>query len=102
MRICDRRERPYRLPLGVAGMAELQDVERWVFGFELWLPTRIQGHRLVLGHEARHKGRLMALRSEVYAPGPFDTLRDVEAIIADRLRAAREELEGSSTDPLAG
>lgn len=82
-------------------MAQLQDIDRWVFGFELWKPARIAEYRLVMGHEATHRGRLMALRSEVYAPGPFDYLTDVSDVAHRFLETAALEVLGSPTDDSA-
>lgn len=77
---------------------DINDVERVTFGFEFWTPARIAQPRLVIGHEARVRGKLFALRSEVYSPGPFDTLDDVEAVVADRLAALITELRDATPD----
>lgn len=77
---------------------EMSDVSRMVFGFELWTPARIAAPRLVLGHEVTLHGKLFALRSEVYSPGPFDSLADVQAVVADRLAAAMQEIRDAEAD----
>lgn len=76
---------------------ELEDVESLVFGFELWTPARIAQPRLVIGHEARVRGALFALKSQVYSPGPFDTLRDVQSVVLLHLdTVVAELLEGKA------
>lgn len=77
---------------------DISDIEQVNFGFELWTPARIAAPRLVLGYEARIRGKLFALKSEVYSPGPFDALDDVQAIVADRLDALMTELREASPD----
>lgn len=77
---------------------DIGDIEQVNFGFEFWTPARIAQPRLVLGYEARVRGKLFALKSEVYSPGPFDTLDDVEAVVTDRLAALITELREAGPD----
>lgn len=71
---------------------DIQDVTRWNFGFELWTPARIAAPRLVLGTEAILRGKLFALRTQVYSPGPFDTLGDVESVVRQYLAESTQEI----------
>lgn len=79
-------------------MAGLQDIELIAVQAELWTPARIAQPRLMMSMEARHRGRLMALRSEAYAPGPFDELDDVSAVLIDRIRQFWDDVKASPTD----
>lgn len=83
-------------------MAQLNDVTRWNFGFELWLPDGARSHHLVWGNEAIVRGKLFALRSRIDKPGPFDELTDVEACIQLALRESAQELLDAEADPLLG
>lgn len=77
---------------------DLNDVTRIHFGFEFWTPARIAAPRLILGHEVLLRGKLFALRSEVFSPGPFDTLWDIRSVADDRLVAMLDEIADASPD----
>jgi hypothetical protein len=77
---------------------DVQDVDSFSFGFELWTPARVAQPRLILGHEAKLRGKLFSLRSEVYSPGPFDNLVDVQAVVEARLRQAVSEILNATPD----
>lgn len=76
----------------------IEDVTRWNFGLELWTPARVAAPRLVWGSEAVLRGKLFALRSSVYSPGPFDSLWDVHAVIVDHLTESVQEMVSASPD----
>lgn len=77
---------------------ELQDVTRINFGFEFWTPARIAEPRMVLGYECTLRGKLFALRSEVFSPGPFDELGDITSITTDRLAALMRDVHEATPD----
>ncbi len=78
---------------------DVNDVERLVFGFEFWTPARIAQPRLVMGYECQVRGKLFSLRSEVYSPGPFDTLWDIRTVVDSRLITCLDEIAEASADP---
>ena len=73
----------------------IADVERMVFGFEMWTPAKVAEPRMVLGYEARYRGELLVLRSDVYTPGPFDALDDVFEHAGEILRRFAREVSGT-------
>lgn len=79
-------------------MAELSDIELLSVQAELWVPARVAQPRLMMSFEARHRGRLMALRSECYGPGPFDQLADVRMVLTERIGWFWQEVEDSPTN----
>jgi hypothetical protein len=81
-------------------MAGLQDIELLSVQAELWVPARVAQPRLMMTMEARHRGRLTALRSECYGPGPFDELDDVQLVLSDRLNIFFQDVKDSPTTHL--